>query len=212
MASKTELTLKINVIAKDLDIKSKDIVDALTQSGVPDKKTTGNIDASEFSILFYKLTGDNQIKNMEDYIAGKADIKREPRKVVEKPEEPPKETQPSEPVKETKAPDNAAQTPVSTDKKPQQEKKPVQNKPVVKTSFAHTSERGASKSAERFSRPLQQPQKKKEDNKNEKQDNRQQKNYNVANMRGGGEVSDKDARAICQQISCSRFAPPNHRP
>ena len=153
MASKTELTLKINVIAKDLDIKSKDIVDALTQSGVKDKKTTGNVDASEFSILFYKLTNDNQINNMEDYIAGKADIKREPRKVEEKAPEAPKETQLTEPVKDTKAQDNAAQTPASQDKKPQQDKKPVQNKPVIKTSFAHTSERGASKSAERFSRP-----------------------------------------------------------
>ena len=202
MASKTELTFKINLIAKDLDLKSKDIVDALAQSGVPDKKTTGNLDASEFSILFYKLTMENQIKNMEDYLAGKADIKREPKKVEPKPEKTQEEKKETAETSAAAQPEQKqqTQTPSSEQKPKQEEKKPqTQNKPQIKTSFAHTSERGASKSAERFAHPIQQPaQKKKEENKNNSSDQKQQKNYNVANMRGGGETvtATKKTRVI----------------
>lgn len=66
---------KISVLAKDFNIKSKDIVDIFAAAGI-EKKTTGTVDAEEFSIFFDRLTADHQIANMSDYLAGRADIER----------------------------------------------------------------------------------------------------------------------------------------
>lgn len=66
---------KISVLAKDFNIKSKDIVDILALAGI-EKKTSGTVDSDEFSVFFDRLTAEHQITNMSDYLAGKADIER----------------------------------------------------------------------------------------------------------------------------------------
>ena len=58
--------IRINNLAKDLNMKSKDLLEALTKSGVAGKTSTGTLDPVEFSLLFDSITTDNQIKNMED--------------------------------------------------------------------------------------------------------------------------------------------------
>ena len=66
---------KISTLAKDFNMKSKDVIDILAAAGM-DKKTSGTIDSDEFSVFLDKITTDNQISNMSEYLSGKADIQR----------------------------------------------------------------------------------------------------------------------------------------
>lgn len=83
--------IKIGVLAKDLNLKSKEIIDVLSACGI-EKKSSASLDADEFSIFFDHLTSAHQITNMSDYLSGKADIKRPDKKKEETPAEPVKET------------------------------------------------------------------------------------------------------------------------
>ncbi len=60
---------KVNQLAKDLGIKSKDIVDALAEKGIT-AKTQGALEGREFDILFETLTKSNQIRDIDSYIFG----------------------------------------------------------------------------------------------------------------------------------------------
>lgn len=101
--------IRINNLAKDLNMKSKDLLDALTASGVAGKTSTGTLDATEFSVLFDSLTSTNQITNMADYLAGKADIDR-----------PKEEIKEEKPVAKAEPAEKKAEVP----KAPAEEKKP----------------------------------------------------------------------------------------
>ena len=60
---------KVNQIAKDLGIKSKDIVDLLGGKGIT-VKTQASLEPKEFDLLFETLTKQNQIKDIDAYIDG----------------------------------------------------------------------------------------------------------------------------------------------
>ena len=68
--------IKINMLAKDFNMKTKDVIDILAAAGI-DKKTSGTIDADEFSVFLNHATINHQVTNMSDYLAGKADIPKE---------------------------------------------------------------------------------------------------------------------------------------
>jgi len=68
--------IKINQLSKDLELKGKELIDFIESCGLGIRTTSGTINEEEFSILLNKLTEDNQITNMADYLAGRADIKR----------------------------------------------------------------------------------------------------------------------------------------
>ena len=104
---------KISVLAKDFNIKSKDIVDILALAGI-EKKTSGTVDSDEFSVFFDRLTAEHQITNMSDYLAGKADIERP--KVKEETPKPEEKTAAAVqvPEKPAAAPENkATETPAA---------------------------------------------------------------------------------------------------
>ena len=65
--------IKINSLAKDFDMKTKDLGDALAEAGL-ERKTSGMIDPDEFAVFLNHITASNQTTNMTDYLAGKADI------------------------------------------------------------------------------------------------------------------------------------------
>ena len=65
----TNPQFKVNQLAKDLGIKSKDIVDTLAEKGIT-AKTQGSLEGREFDILFDALTKQNQIKDIDSYIFG----------------------------------------------------------------------------------------------------------------------------------------------
>lgn len=60
---------KANQLAKDLDIKSKEIVDIMSEKGI-EIKTQKALEPREFDILFDALTSKHQIEGIDDYIDG----------------------------------------------------------------------------------------------------------------------------------------------
>ncbi|MBE6620447.1 MAG: translation initiation factor IF-2 [Ruminococcaceae bacterium] len=81
---------KVNKMAKDLGLKSKDLSDILADAG-KEVKTQRTLEPVEFDILFETLTRNNQITNIEDYLDGVTKI-------------PSKVTKTAQPVKEEAAP------------------------------------------------------------------------------------------------------------
>jgi len=88
MAS-TPTNYRINQIAKDLNIKSKDILEIFAGKG-GDKTHMAVLEPDEFEFLMMKLTEKKQISNIDDYLAGKVTLeeqkaKKEPKEAKEKP-------------------------------------------------------------------------------------------------------------------------------
>ena len=67
--------LRVNLLAKDLEMKSKELTDLFTEFGITGKTSTATVEPWEFEVLIDKLTERNQIENMGDYLSGKAVIK-----------------------------------------------------------------------------------------------------------------------------------------
>ena len=57
--------IKINTLAKDFNMKTKDVIDILAAAGI-DKKTSGTIDTDEFAVFMSHATTGNQITNTLD--------------------------------------------------------------------------------------------------------------------------------------------------
>ncbi len=66
-------SMKVAQIAHDFGMKSKDVLDAMKAMGL-DKKTGGSLDGGEWELFLCKMTLDNQIENLGDYLDGKATI------------------------------------------------------------------------------------------------------------------------------------------
>ncbi len=71
---------KINQMAKDMGLKSKDLVEMLTGKGMTDVKSQKALTEQEFNLLFQTLTAANQVDNIYDYMDGKTCI---PSKIAE---------------------------------------------------------------------------------------------------------------------------------
>ena len=87
---------KVNQLAKDLGLKTKDVTDVLKAKGV-EAKSQQTLSPAEFDLLFDSLTKSNQITNIEDYLDGITYIPSA------KKESAPKEDKPAEPKAEVKA-------------------------------------------------------------------------------------------------------------
>ncbi len=79
--------IKANQLAKDLNIKSRDVVDLMAQKGI-ELKAQKALEPHEFNVLFDALTTAHQIEGIDDYIDGITFI---PSKLEKKPEEEKKE-------------------------------------------------------------------------------------------------------------------------
>ena len=82
---------KITKLAKDLGLKSKELVEILNQNGIEAKTTQKALEPMEFDILFESLTKANQITNIGDYLDGVTHIPSKVKKAAPKKEEAPKE-------------------------------------------------------------------------------------------------------------------------
>ncbi len=126
---------KVNQFAKDLNMKSKDIVDILESKNIS-VKSQATLDAAQFNILFEALTTANQIVGIEDYIDGITQIPSV-KKVPEKKdtENKDKETNAKAPAEKAAdvAKDNTAKKSEETPKKETAEsnQKPVPEKKGV---------------------------------------------------------------------------------
>ena len=101
MASTMNQQFKITKLAKDLGLKSKDLVDLLAQNGIEAKTTQKALEPLEFDILFEHLTKENQISDIGSYLDGVTCI---PSKVKKAPAKAKAETAPEEEVAVVDAP------------------------------------------------------------------------------------------------------------
>ena len=81
MASTINQQFKITKLAKDLGMKSKDLVELLAQNGIEAKTTQKALEPLEFDILFESLTQANQITDIGSYLDGVTYIPSKPKKV-----------------------------------------------------------------------------------------------------------------------------------
>ena len=124
MASTINQQFKITKFAKDLGMKSKDLVELLAQNGIEAKTTQKALEPLEFDILFESLTQANQITDIGSYLDGVTYIPSKTKKVekaekaekAEKIEETPKAETAEEPKKAEKG------------QKPEKVEKPVEKK------------------------------------------------------------------------------------
>ncbi len=62
---------RINTMAKDMGIKSKDILDILSDIGLEGRTHMAVLEPDEFSYVMNVLTQRNQVKDINDYLDGK---------------------------------------------------------------------------------------------------------------------------------------------
>ena len=118
---------KANQLAKDLEIKSKDIIDIMSAKGI-EIKSQKTLEPREFDILFDALTSKYQVDGIYDYIDGITYI---PSKLVK--EAPVKETAKQEaeaPAKAEKSEAKAAQVPAKVESAPAADVPEVKAEPV----------------------------------------------------------------------------------
>ena len=65
---------KVSQLAKDLNIKNKDIMDMLAGSGITVKSAQTALEPAQFDILFETLTRNNQIDSIDKYMSGETYI------------------------------------------------------------------------------------------------------------------------------------------
>ena len=59
---------RINAMAKDFNLKSKDLIDLLAAHGIEGKTHMAVLEPHEFDLLFEELTKANQTESMVDYL------------------------------------------------------------------------------------------------------------------------------------------------
>ena len=94
---------RINQLARDLDMKSKELITILEENDIKGKKTTTVLEHDEFSLFFDTITKNNQISDIDGYVHGKTAIpvvKNEEKKEEPVKAEPKKEEAKAEPKKE----------------------------------------------------------------------------------------------------------------
>ena len=99
---------KLNTLAKNLGVKSKDLVDVLAAAGIEAKTTTKTLEPYEFDILFDTLTKSHQITDIGAYLDGVTYIPSKVKKAPPKPEPAP-EAPAKEEAKEAPEPEQPKQ-------------------------------------------------------------------------------------------------------
>ena len=174
---------KVNQLAKDLSLKTKDLTDIMAAAGF-EVKTQKALEPFELDVIWEVLTTSNQIVGIEDYIDGVTGIPSLRKKAAEtKPAEKAKAEKPAE----TKAPKSAEKKPEKKaeaqpapkaevnkpEEKKAEEKKPEQKKPEQKSQEKQNVARSA---GERFeSRMSAANEKSKQEKTEKKQEKREEK-------------------------------------
>ena len=74
---------KISDLAKDFNMKSKDLIGIVTELTGSEKKSGGVLSAEETALVFAKLTADNAVKNFDEYFATGAESREKAKKARE---------------------------------------------------------------------------------------------------------------------------------
>ena len=149
--------LRLNNMAKDLDVKSKQILDVLADAGYEKKTHSATLEPDEFTFIINRLSLENQMSGIDDYMNGKilltpsineekereAEKEAEKDSVIAKDAKKPIETPEVQEVKKPSAPKNQQnsknvpakdkmqrfQTPVRQKQDKEKDKKKSQNRP-----------------------------------------------------------------------------------
>ena len=70
---------KVSQLAKDLQIKNKDMLTKLESTGVSVKSYMATLEPDDFNLFFDELTRESQIKDLDGYLKGKTKITRKPK-------------------------------------------------------------------------------------------------------------------------------------
>ena len=166
MASTINQQFKITKFAKDLGMKSKDLVELLAQNGIEAKTTQKALEPLEFDILFESLTQANQITDIGSYLDGVTYIPSKPKKV-----EKAAKAEQVEKAEEAQKPETA-EAPKKAEKVEKVEKTEKIEKPAEKKEAAPKSEPASAPKAKEeapTARPQNVAEKKAEEKKEEKQ-------------------------------------------
>ncbi len=179
-----EVKVKLQQLAKDFNLKAKDVVDLFARYDKA-KKTTDSLTPEEVELFFLRYTEENQIENLDDYLDGTAKILCPKPEVAEAPA-------PAEaaPVEEAPAEEAKPSSPAPAEAPKGEQAKPEPTQPPKPQKF-HT---GKNKEApvDRFNRPQPQPQQKKQEPQRRAEPKREQP---MRPMPGGG-VSSAPAETI----------------
>ena len=67
----SNIKYRVNTLAKDLSMRTKDLLDFMEKCGIEGKTSSAVITPEELAIILNRLTNQNQTKNMAAYVAGK---------------------------------------------------------------------------------------------------------------------------------------------
>ncbi len=181
---------KVNQLAKDLSIKTKDLTDLMAAQGL-DAKTQKALDNFELDVIWEALTKSHQIVGIEDYIDGvtgipslrkkAAETKPEAKAKAEKPAEKPQaKSEKPAPKTEEKKPAEKPEVKAEENKPeaPKQEKKAEEKKPEpkVEEKKPEAKQNVARSAGERFeSRMSAANEKSKQEKTEKKQEKREEK-------------------------------------
>ena len=168
---------KVSQLAKDLNIKNKEILDVLSGAGITVKSAQTALDPAHFDILFETLTRNNQIDSIDKYMSGETYIpskKPKAEKKVEAPKteapkaEAPKAEAPKVEVTKAEAPKAEApkaeapkvetpktEAPKAAPAKPAEEKKAPAQASAAKTAPAAKTTPAPERKADGAKRPWQ---------------------------------------------------------
>ncbi len=139
-------TYRINRLAKELNMKSKDILDLLSGVGLELKNHMAILEPDDFNLFVEVVTRQNQITNIDEYVKGIAAIPRKtPKKKQEKPEaEAEAETPAANAPEKEKAKAPEAKTPEKQEpaKKPEAAEKPAEAAKAAAAATPATPSRG----------------------------------------------------------------------
>ncbi len=155
MASTTNQQFKITKLAKDLGLKSKDLVELLAQNGIEAKTTQRSLEPVEFDILFEHLTLSHQISDIGGYLDGVTHIPSKIKKPAPAEKAAKAETKAEEPVKVTEAP---AEKPAKPEVTPPKAEAPKQEAAAPQKEAAAPAVRpqnGAAKKEENTEKPAE---------------------------------------------------------
>ena len=180
MASTINQQFKITKFAKDLGMKSKDLVELLAQNGIEAKTTQKSLEPLEFDILFESLTQANQITDIGSYLDGVTYIPSKAKKVekaekvektekVEKAEKAEKveKTEKAEKVEKVAEP-KVAEAPKKAEKVEKTEKPVVEKKETASKAAPAPASAPKAKEEAPTARPQNVAEKKAEEKKEEK--------------------------------------------
>ena len=135
-ANQSNSLLKLNQLAKDMNMKSKDVITILEEKGIA-AKTQKALEPSEFDILFETLTKNNQITNIEDYLDGITYIPSKKVSAAEEKAEPQKSEAPAKEAAAEAKPEVKKEAEDKGEKaekaEPKEEKKPEKSEKTEKT-------------------------------------------------------------------------------